>query len=76
MHDFFINAISDESNLFVNESENMQGFFGRQVLSIWLFLTKWNILPDSIAVWMETNMPCDRLKPIGLRENLVVSYCA
>ena len=26
MHDFFINAISDESNLFVNESENMQGF--------------------------------------------------
>lgn len=39
--------------------KNMQGFFGRQVLSIWVFFAKWSILPDSIALWMETNMPCD-----------------
>jgi len=48
MLDFFINAISDESNLFVYESEKYARFFGKQVLSIWVFFAKWNILPDKI----------------------------
>jgi len=68
-----------KSNLFVNKSEKYTRFF-LQISSIHLgIFCQVKHISWQFALWMETNMPCDWLKPIGLRENLVVnysSYCA